>query len=384
MASGNDDVSDAESVKSIKSGDTNQIGYNCCVKKECKTLFCVKCDGIFHKSCAIKKNMEIISKSRVICCSNGDGESLKVVQGEAQSGREAMEVEMLRMQVSYLNKLLAESADKNEILKENNRLLLQRVAFFESTQTSSSYSSAAKKRNLSEAAKKNASVNVNKQSSAPVVQMSAAKPAPEDLTKSSDGADDVSQRRDEKDVNKKDLQHNKPVKQNVQQTNIKQRNHEKQIQQQTSDGEVFPPEDAGEENSETNGRSDFEEVRSKKNRRLAKRRFGTAIVSADDDKQGFSGVERKVWINIYRVKEHVTADDVLDYIRKQSGFENERVEVKELLVRSGSVKSFLVKAPLTRKDELYEPSFWPRNVGIRRFKPELHSETKQGSGSFLD
>lgn len=79
---------------------------------------------------------------------------------------------------------------------------------------------------------------------------------------------------------------------------------------------------------------------------------------------------------LHRVNKHVTTDVVLSHIKKQPGFENEKVDVKELPTKVEHLKNFLVTAPLERKNELYADCFWPAYVGIR-------STQNQGSGKFF-
>ena len=57
--------------------------------------------------------------------------------------------------------------------------------------------------------------------------------------------------------------------------------------------------------------------------------------------------------NKYNRTEHTTI------IKKQNGFENEKVSVKEFPGENHHLKRFVVIAPLVRKDELYNTAFWP-------------------------
>lgn len=84
-----------------------------------------------------------------------------------------------------------------------------------------------------------------------------------------------------------------------------------------------------------------------------KKQLGTGEIINEDNKNGFTGTERKVWLYVYRVKLHVTAEMVKEHIKKQPNFDNEKVEVKELPSKSDHQKSFVVTAPLRRKDEMY-------------------------------
>lgn len=110
--------------------------------------------------------------------------------------------------------------------------------------------------------------------------------------------------------------------------------------------------------------------------------MGTAEVTAADTT--FTGGERRVWVNIYRVNKSATDSAVKDYIVNKPNFANVTVYVKEIPNENSSLKSFLVIAPLDKKDLLYDPSFWPKNVGIRRFDFNRHRDFLDQAGSFLD
>lgn len=107
----------------------------------------------------------------------------------------------------------------------------------------------------------------------------------------------------------------------------------------------------------------------------------TGKISEEQKESGFSGMERKVWLNIYRVNSHVTSDMIAHYIKDKDGFLEEKVTVGEIPTKT-PLKQFVVMAPLKRKDELYETSFWPPGVGIRRFMIHVYKK-KHGSLNFL-
>lgn len=118
----------------------------------------------------------------------------------------------------------------------------------------------------------------------------------------------------------------------------------------------------------------FEKVQRRRPKRL-----GTTRVSKEEEKTGFVGAERRAWIYLYRIKRHVTAEQVEQHIRKNSSFANESIKVKELPSDSKQLKSFLLTAPLEKKDELYDPSLWPQNAGVKRFNYGLFQKYKPGA-----
>lgn len=74
---------------------------------------------------------------------------------------------------------------------------------------------------------------------------------------------------------------------------------------------------------------------------------------------------------------------ILKFIKEKQGFTNESVQVKEIPSQPNALKRFVVTAPITRKDELYEPEFWPARVGIKRFDFKKHKEFLKQGGDFL-
>ena len=111
-----------------------------------------------------------------------------------------------------------------------------------------------------------------------------------------------------------------------------------------------------------------------------KKRLGVGKTTDIQQENGFMGAERKAWLYINRVKPHVTIEMVEAHIKKQPSFENEIISVKELPINNNNNrnnwKSFVVTAPLSRKDELYQPEFWPPNVGIKRFNFNLYKKNQ--------
>lgn len=113
-----------------------------------------------------------------------------------------------------------------------------------------------------------------------------------------------------------------------------------------------------------------------------KKRLGTSEQPTADE-GAFTGADRKVWLYIYRVMRHVTAEKIMDYIKEKPTFNSVPVQVRELPSEYNKLKCFVVTAPLKYKDQMYESSFWPQNVGIKRFKFDKHREFLQTGGDFL-
>ena len=91
-----------------------------------------------------------------------------------------------------------------------------------------------------------------------------------------------------------------------------------------------------------------------------------------------------MWLYIHRVKRTASAEVIKNYLVRTPGFENERINVRELPTKEHQLKAFMVTAPLSRKDELYNPDIWPQNVGIKRFDFRRHKDIFKKSADFLE
>lgn len=114
-----------------------------------------------------------------------------------------------------------------------------------------------------------------------------------------------------------------------------------------------------------------------------KKRLGQAEITPENEKHGFSGGDRNAWLYINRVKRHTTEEMVIEYIKSKPGFTNENIAVKEIPSNPNKLKCFVVVAPLRKKDELYDTTFWPNYVGIKRFSFTKHREFLQEAGDFF-
>ncbi|KAG5897729.1 hypothetical protein JTB14_009614 [Gonioctena quinquepunctata] len=116
--------------------------------------------------------------------------------------------------------------------------------------------------------------------------------------------------------------------------------------------------------------------------RHQRKRYKKTLGTAESTKEGFSGEDKKVWLYVYRVKQHVTEDMIMKYIKGKEKFENEAVGVKEIPSDPGRLKRFAVHASLEFKDSMYDISFWPRGVGIKRLNFTKHPDIFQQGGNF--
>lgn len=80
-----------------------------------------------------------------------------------------------------------------------------------------------------------------------------------------------------------------------------------------------------------------------------------------------------------------TEKQILDYITAKPGFDERNTNVEEIPSDNGHLKRFLVTAPLTKKDIMYQSDFWPKNVGVKRFSFERNKKfLADRSGNFQE
>ena len=98
----------------------------------------------------------------------------------------------------------------------------------------------------------------------------------------------------------------------------------------------------------------------------------------------FGGVEKRVWLYLYRIQNSATDIKIKKYIKEKEKFKEQNVIVKEIPGEPSKYKRFVVTAPFSAKDDLYEPDFWPENVGVKRFDFTRHREfLKNNADTFL-
>ncbi|CAG9762760.1 unnamed protein product [Ceutorhynchus assimilis] len=338
--------SDGDSETSVK--DANLGGFKCCSKKSCSVCVCINCFSIYHNSCVkrLGKIKTKIDDTKIECCQRQDSNLKK------HDELHKMEVSKMTMEIQYLKRMLDELADKSNVLKQNNALLLEKID--------------------------NLKVNpqVNKPSYSSILEpksQSAANSKPQ-TTKG--------QLPNHEKSNKIDFP--KGTNQNYQ-TMVK--GHKNKLQQIINLESDMNTTANALNNLRRETQFSLDEEKSDDGfkvvqRRPQKKRLGTRNVGTGQEADSFMGGDRRAWIYLYRIKRHVTSQQIEDYVTKQPGFENLKISVKELPSDPTRLKSFVLTAPLNHKDKLYEPDFWPQNVGIRRFNHSLFLKYKPG-GDFL-
>ncbi|KAK9877307.1 hypothetical protein WA026_017699 [Henosepilachna vigintioctopunctata] len=318
-----------------------------CRRTEVKSVKYEKCESTYHPSCITRlKGVKSNSESNLICCesSKDNDEVLKYcvnndvynIQTEAKNT-----ITTESSKIDLMIEIIQELEHRNQVLIENNQLLKFKISVLE--------------RNVCEGIPE--SEGRQNHSEKTYEQMEYA------IT-----GNDVN-------VNDQPNRIRNPLGNT--ETDDPKRTRNKEINDEASNftNKIIKPtivENEGKWNT----------IQRRNPRKLQQTLLGTCKVTNRD--KNFSVQEKEAWFFISRVKEHVTENSIENYIKHKPGFEKVSVEVKELLFeeKKGKLKSFLVKVPFERKDELYIPSFWPENVGIGRFNLQLY-KNKCPNNTFL-
>lgn len=123
------------------------------------------------------------------------------------------------------------------------------------------------------------------------------------------------------------------------------------------------------------------------NKRPTKRRKQINIGTADtvETKDNFTGKDedKKVWLFISRVKDHVTEENIKSYIKNKAKIDKEEeVVVRHITTKYDTIrkdcKCFQVGVKFEKKDMVYEQNFWPNKVAFRRFDFEAKKHMEEG------
>lgn len=355
MAATDADVSDRDGEDFANNCEyTGSKMFKCC-SKATKTCICKNCLSIFHDSCVKRnKNVKIVSEMIVECCTTAKNDEIKPNPEDQNE-----EVNQLRLEVKYLKILVEEMKDKNNVLSINNSLLLDRLKDL----TKNDVNMPEKNRyprsviNNDSSSKQELQIPTN-----PVIARNYANVTKGISTQTTEP--DVSNVKVRNDSQHRNYQHKQKQTSKTQYETTEPKNETKKISQETSD--------------------EFKVVMNRRNNRriISAKNLGTAKLEDKEKTTGFSAIERKVWIYIYRINKHVSEQIIRDYIKKQQDFSTCNIEVKQLDGDPSFSKRFLVTAPINKKEVLYDPSFWPEGVGIKRFDFSKHKEFLSKNTSF--
>lgn len=98
-----------------------------------------------------------------------------------------------------------------------------------------------------------------------------------------------------------------------------------------------------------------------------KRRKQPSIVGTrqpNNSDSSFLGVQRRLWLYVGRTSKSTTEQSVLNYLKENTGEDDFTVA---RLAFKGDYPSFKVSAPLSLRERLNGPEFWPGGVIVRRF-----------------
>lgn len=317
---------------------------------------CQECASVYHTSCALRVSglIAVGKDNLVICCS---GKQLKSISTQADiSNKNKGEIQLFENLLLAKEETITELREKQAVLYKTIELLEEKIAC--NWKVSNNNKSVPLKEQFISQQK---TINNTDKS---MKLISNKKPG----DKNGETYGSITGR-------------HKSMERNLEYKNLEKQQREIMNRVIYLEGES----EVEKRNSCDEGEEEgFRVVQRRKNRRPFKKRLGTGRNTCEDENTGFIGVERKAWLYISRVRSHVTADMVKEYILKKPDFENELVEVQEMSQPNSrsQYKSFLVKAPLSKKDELYQPEFWPLNVGIKRFSFHLYDKYRP-AGDFL-
>lgn len=354
---------DCESESGAK--DEKFIGFQCCVKKNCSVCVCINCFAIYHSSC-VKRNGKIktiIDDTKIVCC-NSDLAGSESYESKLFK----IEKEKMNMEIEYLKKLLEEISEKNDILLQNNGLLIEKIANLENGQQKQTFISTDSEK-LTVPRLNSSTMPMPPESSHSSLRSVVVSPSKRSRRPTATGttyggkvsaATNTQSRQRQPALTSARAQQANKEKEEEEETDT---NVNENVGNNNKSGEIFT----------------YQRHQRKKQYR---KRLGNAETSPDAELNGFSGGERKVWLYLNRVRRHVNEGMIADYIKEKQGFQGVNVGVKELPGDPGKLKCFVVTAPLDKKDELYDPSFWPRGVGIKRFVFSKHQDFLKSSRFF--
>lgn len=362
--------SDEENEMSNKEVDSEQTIYKCC-GKPFNSVRCQRCMSRFHLSCAKKLTYVQLSKDGKYanCCGGSPAEHQMFGAKEVEPDWQMRtEVEVLRAENSLLKQLLQEMRDKNMLLKDHKVLLESKVVLLEEKvegmstdcqkpmQSSSSSCAAIA---MAATGGGNASGGTGRNIKGDTGQISI-----------NAGKKEVKKSQGSGNMQKKNPSNNLI------------RAQEKVLSDIIHlESDLDGASDLGVGGQAAVGDVGYGVQRSQ--RRRIKKRLGTHQQSPEEDSTGFSGGDRRVWLYIYRVKRHVTPKMITDYIKNKPDFASVNVEARELPSDPNRLKCFVVTAPLSFKDRMYDGEFWPQNVGVKRFDFNKHKDFLVRGGDFL-
>lgn len=338
MASNETDVSDREADDYANNCENNSEKVFKCCSKSCKVCICNRCFAIFHESCIKRmKNVKIINERMIECCDK---------KSEDESDKD--EYKSLKVEIHYLKLLVEEMRDKNNVLTLSNKLLQEKLGEVSKDQID------------------------NNCAVIPTIKITD-----DNKRKQTDQsyADRVGTRESSSSEPRKESQTTQRKQIYCKQVSIQEQQIRLQTQPikaiKTSKIEMAKNEKSNEENHEREYQWQYQR------RRPNRKRMGTIGTSNETTNDDFAGVQKKLWIYIYRVNKACSEEKVHGYIKQKTGLTDNEVWTKEIPVKGNGLNRYVVTAPIDKKDLLYSSEFWPNGVGVKRFDFDKHREFLQ-------
>lgn len=270
---------------------------------------------------------------------------------------------------NLLKKLVSEMEDKNEILKENNKLLLEKIF---TLQTNTKLN--RQKLSISDVTNNNPSLNLqekaDKEDETIEFQSKTGRTNNENLTNTEANKPNLTKQGNASPHTTQTIM-GRTYASTVKQDSCQQKINETRNNQPVAKNKPISLKEVQEAvnlasnlRREHNSGNVIEGKITKRNITKPTKNIGQAKDSEEDNS---IGIQRKAWMYINRVNQHVTEDVILAYLNKKN-LADPQYEVEELKSNNNKVsKSFRVGARIELLNELYKPTFWPQGVGFRRY-----------------
>lgn len=246
---------------------------------------------------------------------------------------------------SLLMKIIEELEDKNRLLQENSDLLKEKIKHLEE-----------KVSELATPTSSTAAIVPGGSSPTPINSCIAQPPAIKNI----------------RDQHLKNSANNVP--QESHRTNITSKIEQQKPKKITS-SQVKTAIENAQRNVEEQETADIWETQ--RNSRRRQQQKTKQLGTSEESSNGFLGVEKRLWIYLYRIQRSVNENKIMQFIKQKQGFENLEIQVQELPTDQTQNKCFLVTAPFDKKEELYNVNFWPRNVGVKRYNFNIQKNYKK-------
>lgn len=336
--------------------------FKCCKSKVSSSAVCVNCGNIYHRSCLKREFPNLVSETgdtRIKCCS--------IIPNETKMFQ--LVVENLKSENEMLKKLLTENEEKyqllletkvlmeknNLLLNENNKLMEEKIQNYKNGPDKNK-NIITKNTNKEQQLITNEKINLEAQK--PTTSKETPKPVtPKQRAQISlKGHKTTTQKHFTKDL--------------------------ENAQKEKMDSLIYinTPLEPKTDIYENNGNNEWKVVQNRGRNKYNKKYIG----ESEENNENFKGAEPKVWLYLYRVLKEVTEDNIKQFIKKKTNPESDNeIIVRQISSESTQFNRFMVATEFKYKDMLYDPKFWPKGVGYKRFDFKRYYETHRPT-SFLE